>query len=667
MLAAATALPIADADLASVDARFSGCQAIPLGSPPAGLACVAETGAAVIDLDGSLVRPALEATFPAGGGGFSGGPRGRLVFDGRCGPDPPTSTNLGPAGHAYEPAPDESPPQGPAELPPDTDAFACARAAAARWVEHRLHGDDARHLYRWVPGDDGAVTALVLAPGSSPAARDGLRVIHVDPGDPALAGGAFPAVPPPQKELPHRAVDVDFWQDDDGAVAGWVVLPADGEARLSIAPSTQGPAARLLPVVARRGGRRAGVRIDAAGHVTVHALPPGVVQVVTGGRFALAMATGQRWFETVDGGASWTPIEGPPVGAVEAPAGADATFACSPIGCAVSPGLVRLGWGSPRPVPQPDLALTAAAGPRLHEPDPLALTCHLDDIPGRVRSRAPVPIALATFPTTLGTLAGHTWTGDVLPPFQPAAAPRHLSVTDGLDATRGWVAPILGTGAPINLLLVVGGRRLRAGGGPTAFVPFDVPGRLAFAADGPDGSLVLLDPDRGGLRVARGAATAPVALLARIADVSRARLTLARRLAGGGLAIAGYSTTSGEVFAGDLNLGRAQVGPLAALGRLDGMAPAGACPRATHRLIVELALRVRFVGPAGEALGDARMTTAPAVIVAGEGRVCVEAVEADTGNRASPTLLRATLGAGARASVWSAGASVGGVCAIEGR
>jgi hypothetical protein len=94
-------------------------------NPPA-LACIGDTGAAVIDLDGSLSRPALEATFPAGGGGFVGGPRGRLAFDGRCGPEPPSSTDLGPGAArpidlneepAAAPAPPE--PAGPPELPPD--------------------------------------------------------------------------------------------------------------------------------------------------------------------------------------------------------------------------------------------------------------------------------------------------------------------------------------------------------------------------------------------------------------------------------------------------------------------------------------------------------------------------------------------------------------------
>jgi len=682
-LAVATMLPIADADLPGIDARFSACEAVSLGSPPAGLACVAEAGAALIDLDGSRSRPTLEATFPAGGRGFYGGPGGRLAFEGRCGPEPPSSTDLGLGSRAPDPTPDEGAvppapaPAGPAEVLPEGDARVCVRAGPSRWIERRLRGEEARRLYRWIPGDDGAVTALVLAPAGTSAPSDGVQLIRVDPADPALAGGAFPAVPPPQKEPPHRAVDVDFWQEDDGAVAGWIVLPGEGEGPVPAEPRAPG-SARPLPLSVRRGGRRAGVRIDRAGHLTVYPLPRDVVSVVTGGRFALAMAAGEQghaWFETVDGGAFWTPIEGPPVGAIEAPFDGSDTFACSPVGCALRGGLVRLGWGGPHPVSASEIALTAAVGPRFHEPDSLGLTCRLDPARGRPGPRAtPEPIALRTLATTLGTLHDHAWTGEVLPPFQPGAAPRRLGVTDhAINGRVGWLTPILGgasgsprpgAGAFVDLLLVVDKHRLRADG-PASFLPFDVPGRFAVAADGPDGSLVLLDADHGTVWISRGAATAPAVHLGRVAEVSRLRLTLARRLDDRGLAVAAYSTSSGDVVAGGLDLGRAEVGPLVALGRLEGMAGAGACPGATHRLVVELPLRLRLVRSAGEAPTE-QQVTASAVIVAGGGRVCVEAIEAEVG-RLSPGVLRAALGAGGSASLWSGGGMASGACSIEPR
>jgi hypothetical protein len=764
LLASATGLPVADADLLGVDERFARCQAVSTGAPPALLACVADTGAAVLDLDVALTRPALEATFPAGGGGFFAGPRGRFAFDGRCGPEPPASTDLGP-GTVKTPDPsDEGPtpaaptpapaPVAPPEPAADDDARACVRVAPSRWVERRLRGDDARRLYRWVPGDDGAVTALVLTggergdAGATSAAEappgEGVRVIRIDPEDAALGGGALPAVLPPQKDVPHRSVDTSFWQDDDGAIRGWILLPAEGEGKEPAPPSAQGPANRVLPVTTRRGGRAAGVRIDAGGHVTVLDLPKGVVEVVTGGPFALAMATGaegRAWFETLDGGATWTPIEPPPAGTLEAPADESATFGCSPIGCAWSSGVVRVGWGSPRPQPVAELALTPApvGNPRFHAPEPLALTCRLEASslpeaaarpavaapppasprrpprappskpapappqhpagkPARPAPPAPAlhdgvpsaPIALRLPVTTLGAFHEHTWTGEVLPPLQPAAALRHLSATDrGLDVsvTSGAVVPILGagTGAPVDLLLLVGQRRLRAGGGAAALQPFEVASRPTIAADGPEGSLVVLDAERGALWLARGDAVAPALHLVRVPDVSRARLTLARRLAGGALgpgvwgqsphrealALAGYSTTTGEIFAGALDLGRAEVGPLAVLGRLEAMGEAGTCPKATHRLLVELPAQLRLVGRRGEVIFDERVTVSVLIVAGGE-RACVEAVEAVVRPAAwgRDAVLRATLGPGGSASAWSgAGGAVTarGVCAIEKR
>jgi hypothetical protein len=706
VLATATGLSIADSDLGGLDARFSRCQAVAAGSPPAVLACVADTGAAVLDLDGPLSRPALEATFPAGGGGFVTGPRDRLAFDGRCGPERPQSTDLGPGtakpqepgeeGQAAPPPPPEPP--GPLELPPADEARVCVRAARSRWVGHLLTGDDARRLYRWVPGDDGTVTALVLlggdddgetaahkdhkdagkpgavpsTPPPEPVHDDGLRVVRVDAGDPALGGGAFPAVLTPQKDAPHRSADPAFWLDDDGSVRGWIRLPPAGEEKLAAPPSAQGPAHRVLPVTPSLGGRSAGVRIDAAGHVTVLPLPEGVGEVVTGGRFALATAAGEprsRWFETVDGGATWTPVEGPPAGKLEAPGDESATFGCSPAGCAWSSGVVRLGWGGPPPEPadEPAIAPSPSPAPSFHEPEPLALTCRIDDAPAKPpasRKAPPPPIALRLPVTSLGSLRDHAWTGEVLAPFDPAAGPRHVSVTDrALNANAGSFVPVLGPSRPVDLLLLMDRRRLRAGGGPTTLLPFDVRGKATIAADGPGGSLVVLDAEHGTVWLARGDAVAPALHLTRVPEVSRLRLTLARRLAAG-LALAGYSTSSGDVVAGDLDLGRAQVGALAALGRLDAMAEAGACPGATHRMLVELPVKIRVAQKGGEAVTEEG--TASALIVAGAGAVCVEAVEAVV-RKGGTGVLRATLGPGGSASVWRDGANARGICSLAKR
>jgi hypothetical protein len=689
--AARTSLVIDDTDLNGIDASFSRCEAVFAGSPPLALVCfasargaasVADTGAAVIDLAPSLGRPATEATFPVGGGGFFGGPHGRLAFDGRCGPEHPAS-DLGamvapsPAGEGQAPVEPTAPPTV-ATLSPDDDARVCVRASVSRWIERRVEGDDARHLYRWVPGDDGEVTALVLAPaaGSSEASKasEGVRVLRVDPDDLALGGGAFPAVAPPHAEALHRAVDVDFWQEEGGAVRGWILLPAEGET-LPTAQSRAGASHRLLPVSARRGGRAAGVRISAEGHITVFPLPKEVVEVVTGGRFALAMSRGERsarWFETMDGGVAWTEIAGPPAGAADSARDETEARGCSLVGCAWGSGIVRLGWGGPPPPPASGDALLPDIGPsRPSDGAVTTLACRFAGPPPSARAKgsgdAPI-VALLVRASTVGALHDSTWSGQVLPPFFPAAGAQRLSVRDGaLHANVGAVVPVLGIGARsrVDALVLVDKRRLRVGAGAASFTAFDVPGPFAVAADAPDGSLAVLDADKGLVWLSRGEATVQALRVPRVADVSRMRMTLAERVAPRrGLALATYSITAGDVLAGDLDLGRAEVGKLAPLGRLDALAE-GACADASHRLIIELPVRLRLSGLAAATVVHERVTVA-AVVDAGPSGVCVEALEVVIhGQGPGPSVLRAALGKGGSASLWAGAAMVRGACSLD--
>jgi hypothetical protein len=704
VLAAESGVPVADTDLGGLDERFARCQPVVVGAPPrAALACAGEAGAEVIELDGALARPALAATFPGAGGGFIGGPRGRLAFDGGCGPDAPRGGDLGPgnARATSEPEdPDAAPPPeppAPAEPPPDDEARVCLRAGPSRWIERRLRGADARRLYRWVPGDDGSVTALILGDADAPDAGvdagprqarggdapasvgDGVRVVHLDPDDAALLGGAYPAVPTPQKELPFRTVDPEFWQDEDGAVRGWIRLPPETEEKPLVAPSAQGATKRMLRVSSARGGRSAGVRIDAAGHVAVLALPEGVTEVVTGGRFGLAMARHDgvdAWFETLDGGVAWTPVEGPPTGSLEAPSDEQAPFACSPAGCAWGTGVVRLGWGSPPPGAAAALALAPALDPKPRDPGPIALRCRLDEAsapwptspPGRA-AKSPPPIALRLAPGTLGEVHGHAFRGEVMPPFQPSAALRHLSARDAtLDSNQGAAIPLLGDGprGGVDLLLMLGDRMLRAGGG--GLLPFHA-GKPIIAATAPDGALVWLDADRGVMSLSRGAATTQVLRMNRVPEVSRLRVTLAQRPGGRGLAVVAYSAGSGEVLAGDVELGRAQVAPLTALGRLETLSEAGvgACAslKATHRFLAELPVSLRVSGQGGEALLDQQVTAAVWIEASPE-RLCVLGVEAAL-PRDAATVLSASLGKAASASVRSQGRAVRASCAMPAR
>ena len=695
ILAEATALPLDDENLADVDAKLARCQPITLGSSQALLACAGEVGAEVLSLSSSLGHPRLEATFPERSL-FVAGPHDRLGFVGRCGPLPPRSGDLGPgevpealSGAMQPDLPSTAPTATPSLVFPSLakDARYCGRISADRWIERRLQGEEAESLYRFVPGDEGRVTALLLSeppaekeeasskPRSPTSIGEGVRVIRLDSEDPALNGAAFPGLPMETNELPAQTIDADYWEDDDGAIRGWVRLPAPGETTIPHTPAFQGMAERRLPVSTARGGRSAGVRIDSEGHIKVLPLPDGVTEVVPGGRFGLAQSVKDEittTWETVDGGLTWAVIQGPPIGSLETEPGAGAsTFGCSAIGCTWGSGAVRLGWGGPPPEPSstppaprdpapalspamrgprsvkvacsiaadsallspsssqkappaPSARAVPAKAPSIKAPPPRASSRKVVPLrapsskvtpvktskaapstPSAIHPSAPLPISLRLGTSaSIGQLgAGGAWSGDVWSPFQPSAAVKHLTATDrSLNTVQGAVIPLLGASArePVDLLLAVGKRRLRVGAASRSFLPFDIAAKITIAADGPDGELVALDPDKGIVWIARGEAVSAALRLSRVADVSSMRFTLGRRLEGGGLVLVGYSLTTGEAFAGDLDLARAEVGPLFALGGLGTLAergaPACSAQKGAIRFVADLLTDLRVTG-----------------------------------------------------------------------
>jgi hypothetical protein len=775
VISARSALDVADGDLLDVDEAFARCQPVATASPPRELllACTPDAGGAVLSIAGAIARPRLEIAFPDLGA-FVAGPRGRLAFTGRCGPLPPSGSDLGPGtarksegsdeeqqsmGTPPEPAP--APSRAP-DPPDPEDARACVRVSADHWLERRLTGDDARRLYRWVPGDDGQMTALVLG-GDEPAedgakeggekprkraieepkpkgsrAGEGVRVIHLDPAAESLSGGAFPAVPAADHAAPYRSIDEDFWQDDDGSIRGWLRLPPEGDHEKSTppAPTEQGPAKRRLRVEARRGGRSAGVRIDASGRVTVFALPEGATEIVPGGRFGLAMAVKESvatFFETTDGGRTWTPIEGPPAGRIEPPPSDGSPFGCSAIGCTWGTGLVRLGWGGPAPAAGGKApSLPAPAGSPVKALRPLSIECKLDtDVapwsegsPKPARRAAPaspkasppkaatpvkgpspkgaspkgaspkgpspkgpshpapspkgpspgapvLPVSLRlASAVALGELHEHVFSADVWMPFQPASAAKHLRASDkALSSVVGMVIPVLDASPrePLDLLLALGRRRLRAGAAGSSLLPFDVPGRIAIALDLPDGSMIALDASAGVIWIVRGEATAAAIRMVRLASVSSERITLARRLDGKGPAIVGYSTVTGDVFTGAIDLARAEVGPLVALGRLDtiGEAGEGACAgiKATHRFLADVPVALSIAGKSGKALFADDRTAA--LLLEGNGdRLCAVGLEAGL-PRGAAADLSVRFGRGGAAAVRTDAWWAKGSCAIS--
>ncbi|WP_437284492.1 hypothetical protein [Sorangium sp. So ce406] len=747
VLAAATARPIAAAEIAGLDPRYARCQPFRAGEDVL-LACAHEA-AHVLRLEAALAAPRLEATFPprdrdpdpraTSRGAFLGDDSGRLAFAGRCGSAPPGL-------HDFPELPDDAAPRGErwpwpsAPLPgsprsgaargepaEDHVARVCVRAGGGRWVERRVEGEDARGLYRWIPGERGTVTALVLeaprgpaalsrdAQGGSPPARppgaragdrvpggapEGVRVIRVRERDPALAGGVFPA--PADAAASPRLVDTDFWEDDDGAVRGWLHLadaasPADAAPPAGDAlPDAEAPA--LLPrLLSRRlGGRIAGLRIDARGGATVFPLPAAVAHVVVGGRFALAASADEppAFFESTDGGRSWRPVQGPPARQIEPPFDEGTPFACSPIGCAMGDsGLVRLGWGGPPPPPRgapPPYA--PAAGPALRAASPPLVSCRLDDdaaslpspsslpaprrappAPGdpaapRPSGAAPPVVSLWTAPSLpLGALRDGVFTASVIPPFA-TAAPRRLSLRAGsLAAPSGDAAPVLlapGAKAPVDLLLLfrnsdgARGLRARAGAAQPALLPFDHAGSIAAAAELPGGDLLAFDAAKRSLLLATPQATLTIAGFAPVPDVAGVRLTLGRRLDAPSFALVGYAVASGDVFAGPIDVARGQVGPLEPLGSLASLREIGAgdCggARPSHRFVAELPAALRVASRSGAPLLDEGVP-AVALLAGDRGALCVEAIEVRASTRGSPDLV-AVFGPGGGAALRGAGA-----------
>ncbi|EYF04365.1 hypothetical protein [Chondromyces apiculatus] len=410
VLAAGTPRPWMEGTLLNVSGGYTRCQAVVDAGAPL-LACTHRRDGAgdgdhidgaghVLRIEASPLAPSLEATFPELGRFFAGR-GGSLVYAGRCGSRPPSADDFlrgappppvgaqaaGDSRGDGEADAQQEPEAPPDPLPPD-DARVCARGADGRWVEHRLRGEDARGLYRWIPGPSG-VTALVAAragagkaPESAPA---GIRVVRVRVDDPALRKRRFPSLGTWTEQAP--IVDADFWEDEEGAIRGWIYLPdADaqeaeektsgrgkdreragedreraGEDRERAGEDAEdegeadGAKAPRLPQAEAQGRRAAGVRIDATGRVTVFPLPQGVTTVVHGGPFALARTDEPEegppaYHESTDGGRTWRAVEAPPVGSLDLPMAPSSTFTCSAVGCGMGDGgLVRLGWGGPPP------------------------------------------------------------------------------------------------------------------------------------------------------------------------------------------------------------------------------------------------------------------------------------------------------------------------------
>ncbi|MDC0742064.1 hypothetical protein [Polyangium mundeleinium] len=668
VLALGTGQLLDDALLTGVAEPYTRCQPITLGAEVL-LACTHPHGAHVLAFRDDPSAPRLEATFPEPSA-FIAGLGARFAFTGRCGALVPAVADFRGAPPVSEPplrlfgpsesestAPPGDPPE-PLDPTPADEAYICVRAADGTWTERRLLGEDASHLYRFLPGDGGTATALVLrgkdTKTAPPPAPEGVRILRVDPDDPALGGAVFPAALTPMEDPPYRSIDRDFWLDEkDGSLHGWVVLPPEGEdpaEALERDPIPQGRSERMLPVSTRLGGRFAGVHIQPDGRVVVHPLPPGVVEVLRGGAFALARADNDgaaTYHETTDGGRTFRPVVAPPVGELNAPYDANVVQGCSELGCALGDGVVRLGWGSPAPAAPPDVPpdIAPAPEPPAKRLGSLPLRCRLErsgaPAPrGESKTDAgppPLPASLRTPPgVAVGVVRAGSFQVDVGLPFDPRAPRRATFKAPTLTRVEGAIVPVLlaTDASPVGLFLRTSELRFDLGlpGGPPSTGPVALKhhGVFTSAADLGRGDLLTLNGMDGELSFVRGGLVRRFTEIARVSDVTRHRLGLARRrgdAASPRLAVSAVSGTSGDILLADLDLARATLGPVRAAGSLTNLDPSPACrpdPDA-YRLLAEVLVDVQFDPPHPD--HDAPSLGATALVAVSAGRTCLEGLE----------------------------------------
>ena len=895
ILSTKTGAEIDEGTLLGVDTGYAGCQPVRSGTSLL-LACAHQSGAQVLVLDGPLTSPKLEATFPDTGA-FLSDERGHLAHLGRCGRTPPSVDDFGtrvaprvmnddedysgygPYGGGYGPYGGGYGPYGGGydeggdysseevtekEKPAADDKRICVRVGGGHWIERRIQGDDAKDLYRWVLGDDGEVTALLLKganaeeeadpdhgdkegpsldeeddgplrrprsdlrapahpgpllatttnpvapppprpqaggtarpsapppprtggtakPSAPPApkkqdakktdakpdakkpdakaepAKDGLRTIRLDPKDRALKKGKWTHVPAPQQQGPWRSLDRSFWLEADGSVRGWMHLAGEyggGE--------SYGGEGEPEVVSTEVSGRFAGVRISPQGKVTVLALPAGVQSVIFGGPYGFARADeddSATYFETTDGGATWTQVEGPPVGELEDAYDETRFPACSAVGCALSSGLVRLGWGSPKPaapkkerdsyagpgadafpIPRfpklectfdgdpeafpapppkpkpkpkdPPKAITtttkpsAPAGlpesviaglpPELQElfrenggqlpPElmsllppgllppglspstastgtPSASPPKASAKPTKAAKPPPPPkptqpppadvVSLRTKPqTALGLVWDKKWLADYVIPFDPTVGVKHVSTAaNGLEKNNGYVLPLLGDRG-VELLTVWDKQRAQLGAGTVGLLPFDYTGHLdagvilpGLGGKGTAPSIVAFDDGRRVFAIVQGDASRAVLRTARVPDPTRGKMTIGRRVDAPGAALVWFSATSGDVLAGAVDLGRAEVSaftPLAGLGALiagDASACSAKPSGPSYQMLLDVTIPVTVLAHSGKTLMNESMSPVTLLVRADAERLCVLGVEVRGGGR--PVDLTATFG-----------------------
>jgi hypothetical protein len=646
-----TGRSLADMGIVDASAAMLGCEPTRVGDDVL-LACVHRGGAHVLRV-GLDLSTRLEASFPRPGR-FVQGLGARFGFEGPCGSQPPSARDFS----YLEPSDEESAEEDPfaaapyalggsPELPEtsglqglgDADvARFCQRLPDGHWTPRELRGPGVKGLYLWLPGDRGAATAVLLGGPTAAAvtASEGVRRLSIDPADPRLAGGQLPAPLSPEPSGARATIERSFWLGPDGrTLHGWLatepVDPSDAPpeelVRKEYAEDSEadegawsgggvlvdGSPARLLPVSAPRG-RPAALRVAADGALTVRPAPEEAESFLVRGALALAWSRAGEVWESVDGGQSFQETSSFPVAPEGAPIWSSEAAACSELGCSLGGGLVRLGWGGAPRAPKDERLVPAEDDFSTARPaaPAVGLRCSALSEPPEPPADSETPIALGA-PTgdRLGRLRAGRLTATLFAPFRAGA--RGVSKTlaqDVTDGPRGLVVPVLPlpgkTETELGLLLV----------GETRGVDFSPPNPRVLALEGLGHATGALALSSGNLAVVDGGQNlvwlvgvdSPRALvpLARIPSFVPQRLFPGRG-EGGAPLIVGVAVASGELFAMDLDLGRAVLGPARSLGTLHALGATGEGPckgalplaRFAVEVPVELALKGHILDEGG--------------------------------------------------------------------
>ena len=258
-----------------------------------------------------------------------------------------------------------------------------------------------------------------------------------------------------------------------------------------------------------------------------------------------------------------------------------------------------------------------------------------------------VPWTTSLSPAWTASTAASSRTGTPARPPVHSTAPKIAACT---SLSTGSVVPVLGDRG-VDLLLTWDKKRTLLGSSSPVIGPFEHSGRVQSAvaiAPGPaagkpapggkpasGASIVALDEDRRVVVLLAPDASRPILRYAKHPDPTRGRLVVARRVDAPGAGLVWYSAYSGDVFAGAIDLGRAEVGPLvrlASIGTLtDGGLPACAASAKpsgpTYDFVADIPLAVTVSTRSDKALLTESNVSTSMMVRASEGRLCVLGVE----------------------------------------